>query len=73
METSQANADGSGTYYNTWDVYIQTLNDCGFVVEGDTYNSEGTDSNGNKVELQCGDGHAWITIITAAGISAAND
>lgn len=65
METSQANADGSGTYYDTWAVYIQTLNDCGFVVKGDTYNSEGTDSNGNKVELQCGDGHAWITIYTA--------
>lgn len=73
METSQANADGSGTYYDTWAAYIQTLNDCGFVVKGDTYNSEGTDSNGNKVELQCGDGHAWITIIKAASISAADD
>ena len=62
METSQANADGSGTYYDTWAAYIQTLNDCGFTVNGDTYNSECTDSNGNKVELQCGDGHAWITI-----------
>ena len=66
METSQANADGSGTYYDTWAAYIQTLEDCGFTVEGDTYSAEGTDGNGNKVELQCGDGHAWITIRKAA-------
>lgn len=65
METSQANADGNGTYYDTWAAYIQTLKDCGFTVKGDTYSSEGTDSNDNKVELQCGDGHAWITIYTA--------
>ena len=64
METSQANADGSGAYYDTWAAYIQTLKDCGFTVKGDMYSAEGTDSNGNKVELQCGDGHAWITIYT---------
>lgn len=65
METSQANADGSGTYYDTWAAYIQTLRDCGFAVNGDAYSAEGTDSNGNKVELLCGDGHAWITIYAA--------
>lgn len=65
METSQANADGSGTYYDTWAAYVQTLRDCGFTVQGDTYSAEGTDRNGNQVELQCGDGHAWITIYKA--------
>ena len=65
METSQANADGSGTYYDTWGTYIQTLTDCGFSVKGDVYSAEATDSNGNKVELRCGDGYAWITIYTA--------
>lgn len=66
METSQANADGSGTYYDTWAEYIQTLSDCGFTVQGDAYSAEGTDGNGNMVKLQCGDGYAWITIIKAA-------
>ena len=65
METSQANADGSGTYYDTWAAYVQTLRDCGFTVQGDPYSAEGTDRNGNQVELQCGDGHAWITIYKA--------
>ena len=62
LETSKANADGTGAYYDTWDAYIQTLKDCGFTVKGDTYKAECTDPAGNRVELQCGDGYAWITI-----------
>ena len=73
METSQANADGSGTYYDTWAAYIQTLKDCGFTVKGDAYSSEAADSNGNKVELQCGDGHAWITIYAAMADQAGKE
>ena len=65
METSQANADGSGTYYDTFGAYAQTLKDCGFAMEGDTYQWEGADQEGNRVELKCGDGFAWITIISA--------
>ena len=68
METSKANADeatnadGGWLYYDIWAEYIQTLIDCGFVMEGDTYNASGTNDNGILVELMCGDGHAWITI-----------
>lgn len=65
METSQANADGSGTYYDTFGAYAETLKECGFAMEGDTYQWEGADQEGNLVELQCGDGFAWITIISA--------
>lgn len=63
METPNANPDGSDDYYDTWAAYQQTLTDCGFRLDGDVYISEGSDSNGTTVELQCGEGYAWITII----------
>lgn len=65
METSQANADGSGTYYDTFGAYAETLKACGFAMEGDTYLWEGADQDGNSVKLMCGDGYAWITITSA--------
>ena len=49
METSQANADGSGTYYDTFGAYAETLKECGFAMEGDTYQWEGADQMGNRV------------------------
>ena len=52
METSQANADGSGTYYDTFGAYAQTQKDCGFAMEGDTYQWEGADQEVNRVELK---------------------
>ena len=69
MKTAKANADeavnsdGSWVYYDIWETYISTLTDCGFSMDGDVYSASGTDADGNTVELMCGDGHAWITII----------
>lgn len=71
METAQARAEDGSTGYDIWEQYLQTLRDCGFTVTGDTYSAEGKDSNGNRVELRCGDGYAWITIMTAKADSAA--
>lgn len=65
MITSQADADDSLAYYDIWEEYISLMTDCGFVLDGDVYETEGFDSKGNAVELKCGDGHAWITIIKA--------
>lgn len=63
METPNADAAGDGSYLDTWAEYQQTLADCGFQLDGDVYISEGGDSNGTTLELQCGEGYAWITII----------
>lgn len=71
MVTTQANADeilnddGSWAYYDTWAAYIQTVIDCGFAMEGEVYQSRGSDAAGNQLELMCGDGGAWITITKA--------
>ena len=62
METSKANPDGTLDYYDTWAAYIQTLTDAGFNLTGDVYSAKGTDTKGNNIKLQCGDGYAWITI-----------
>ena len=70
METSQADADGSGTYYDTFGAYADTLRDCGFTMEGDTYMWEGVNEQGTFVELKCGDGFAWITITSAEPLTA---
>ena len=67
METSQANADGSGTYYDQFAAYASSLADCGYIVEGDFNEFRAEDEAGNVIDLLCGDGFAWITITKAAG------
>ena len=63
METSEANADGSGAYYDQFADYRTMLGLCGFEVEGDDdYQYNAKDAAGNAFEFKCGDGWAWITI-----------
>jgi len=62
MVTSEANADGSGKYYEEFEAYALSLKDLGFEVEGEFNEFTIKDSAGNTIELLCGDGHAWITI-----------
>ena len=63
MVTSEANADGSGNYYEEFKTYVLSLKDLGFEVEGDFNEFNVKDSKGNKIKFLCGDGHAWITMI----------
>lgn len=66
MVTSEANADGSGKYYDEFEAYALSLKDLGFEVEGEFNEFTIKDSAGNTIELLCGDGHAWITIHKAS-------
>ena len=66
MVTSEANADNSGKYYEEFEAYALSLKDFGFEVEGEFNEFTAKDSDGNVVELLCGDGHAWITIKKAS-------
>ena len=62
MVTSEANADGSGKYYEEFKAYVLSLKEFGFEVEGDFNEFNVKDSKGNKIKFLCGDGHAWINI-----------
>ena len=68
MVTSEANADGSGNYYEEFQTYVLSLKDLGFEVEGDFNEFNVKDSKGNKIEADFADffpfkEKEWIDII----------
>ncbi len=71
MFTTNANADGSGMYYDHFASYYITMQLFGFdmkvnnELDGKPYDFSATDIHGNKFDLKCGDGCAWVTITKA--------
>lgn len=63
MEAAGVNApDYDGSYYKTFENYAKSLENYGYTVTGEVYKFTAEDTAGNRIELRCGDGYAWITI-----------
>ena len=69
ISTSQANADGSGAYYEIFQNYLNSLETYGFSIDGEVYSCAGFDEFGNEFEFKCGDGWAWITFYPVENVS----
>lgn len=65
MEAAEIDPEGKAEYYAEFEAYAWSLQDYGFTVTGEFNEFKAVDAAGNVVELLCGDGYAWITIIKA--------